>query len=387
MYDDLGKAFHAQYPNVTVKVTGVSNTVLDATVLEVLSGSNPPDLVRLGGVGETVKDHLVTDLDPYAAAYGWSKWPQAQFASTRVAANGTERGTGALYAAGPGFSLTGIYYNKALAAKIGMKSAPTTLAQFESLMAKAKAQGVVPLMVDNQDGTASFPLENLQVDYANSTAPIQAWDYLKPGANIDNKAMVQAATTLQQWAKEGYLPSDVNSLTFTLALDDCLAGKAAFCVGGNWSAAQVDSTHPGKFGFFLFPPLHAGGVTGAMSASDTQVIPAKAGNKQLAAAFLNWVQTNGKARTISVLEGGYAPGGPSNAPAPKVPAGTALAQTVSAFTQASKNNELVEYMANATSAIYDASIVPETQLLLASKTTPQAFASALQTAYQTETNS
>jgi raffinose/stachyose/melibiose transport system substrate-binding protein len=385
MFQKFAAAFHAQHPNVTVKVTGVSNTTLNATVLEVLSSSDAPDLVRLGGIGETVKDHLLTNLDPYAKAYGWNKWSQTQFASTRVAANGTERGTGSLWAAGPGFSLTGIYYNKALAKRIGMKTPPTTLAQFEQLLAKAKAMGQTPLMVPGKDGTVSFPLENLQVDYAGSTAPIQAWNYLKPGATINSKATVQAATTLQQWAKDGYLPSDINSLDYPTAISQFLAGKAVFAVGGNWSAAQIDGSARGKMGFFLFPPLKANGATGSMSASDTQVIPATAKNKDVAAAFLNWLQTNPKARQIAVTEGGYAPGGPAGASVPKAAAGSALAQTLAAFRTALKKNQLVEYLANATSSIYGSSITPESQLLVAQKTSPSDYAAAIQKAYESET--
>jgi raffinose/stachyose/melibiose transport system substrate-binding protein len=384
MFNKFAAAFHAQYPNVTVQVTGVSNTVSNATVLQVLSSANPPDIVRLGGIGETVKDHLLTNLDPYARLYGWNKWPQSQFASTRVAANGRTRGTGSLYAAGPGFSLTGIFYNKALAASIGMKKPPATLAAFEALLAKAKAIGKVPFMVPGKDGTTSFPLQNLAIDYAGTTAPIQAWNYQKPGGNINTPATVKAAAKLQEWAKNGYLPPDINSLDYPTAFTHFLAGEAVFVTGGNWSAAQVDSEAPGKIGFFLFPPIRAGGVTGAMSASDTQVIPAKSKNKNVAAAFLNWLQTNPRARQIAVTEGGYAPGGPAKASVPKAKSGSALAATLVAFREALKKNQLVEYMANATSSIYGSTITPQAQLLVAQKVSPQDFAAAIQKAYESE---
>ena len=40
---------------------------------------------------------------------------------------------------GLNYSMTGIFYNKALAAKIGMTKPPETVAEFDDLMAKAKA--------------------------------------------------------------------------------------------------------------------------------------------------------------------------------------------------------------------------------------------------------
>ena len=48
-------------------------------------------------------------------AFGWDKWPAAQLAQNRVAEDGT-RGSGSLYAMGLNYSLTGVFYNKELAA-------------------------------------------------------------------------------------------------------------------------------------------------------------------------------------------------------------------------------------------------------------------------------
>ena len=46
-----------------------------------------------------VKDGLLKNLDGYAAGFGWDKWPAAQLAQNRVAADGT-RGSEFLYAMG-----------------------------------------------------------------------------------------------------------------------------------------------------------------------------------------------------------------------------------------------------------------------------------------------
>ena len=61
----------------------------------------------------------------------------------------------------------------------------------------------------------------------------------------------------------------------------------------------MDKARPGKFGFIDSPPLTAGGVTDAMSASDLQVIPLKASHHTQAAAFLDFIQTNPTARQDS----------------------------------------------------------------------------------------
>ena len=132
------------------------------------------------------KDGLLKNLDGYATAFGWDKWPVPQLNQNRVAADGT-RGSGSLYAMGLNYSLTGIFYNKKLAAQIGMTEPPKTLAEFEDLLAKAKAAGLLPIM---EWGSAksgmglAFPLQNLMAS-VGPVGPINDWIFQKKGATID----------------------------------------------------------------------------------------------------------------------------------------------------------------------------------------------------------
>lgn len=73
----------------------------------VLSGDNPPDLIRLPRFVSFAKDGLLKHLDEHAAAFGWNDWPAPQLNQNRVAPHGT-RGSGSLYAMGLNDSLTGI---------------------------------------------------------------------------------------------------------------------------------------------------------------------------------------------------------------------------------------------------------------------------------------
>jgi raffinose/stachyose/melibiose transport system substrate-binding protein len=381
LYSALGAAFHAKYSNVTVKVSSQDYNSLVTNAPRLISGGDVPDLIRLASFGNLVKDNLVTDLDPYATAYGWDQWPQSQFASTRIASNGTQRGTGALYGVGPGFGLTGVYYNKALAAQIGMTTPPATLADFEQLLAKAKTAGLLPIMINGKDGGQIFPLQNLEMDFAGGTQQVEAWIYDTPGATIDAPATVQAATTLQQWAKDGYFPSDVTSIDQTEAPSDFEAGKGVFFPSGNWQAPGLDKTAAGKFGFFLFPPNTAGGSFSAMTATDLLAIPTKSKNAAVAAAFLNFVQVDPGARQDTLTLGGVVPAGPADAAAPTATAGSVVAATVSSFQQLVKSNGLADFLANATASIQVNTLLPQSQLLMAGKTSPSAFATKVQSDY------
>ncbi|TDD29335.1 extracellular solute-binding protein [Kribbella turkmenica] len=381
-YTALGELFHAKYDNVTVKVENQDYATLTTTIARILAGSNVPDLVRVSQLGNLIEDRLLTSLDPYAKTYGWDQWPQSQFASTRVGPDGKQRGTGALYAAGAGFGLTGVYYNKALAQRIGMTRPPATVAEFGQLLAKAKDAGLQPIMINGKDGGSVYPLQNLVMSSAGDAQAVQDWNYAKPGASIDNPATVKAATTLQRWGQDGYLPADVNDIDQTRAPAEFVKGNGVFFPSGNWQAPGLDKAGAGEFGFFLFPPGEAGGPSYAMTAAANLGIPAKSPNADVAAAFLDFVQTNQQARQATVTLGGLVPAGPSNASAPTAPQGSAVAATVSAFQELLTSNGLVGFMADATASIHVNSLIPQTQLLLAGKTTPEAYAAKVQSDYE-----
>jgi raffinose/stachyose/melibiose transport system substrate-binding protein len=381
-FTSLGKKFSARHTNVTVKVTSQDYQALTTNIAHVLSGSNAPDLVRVSQFGNLIKDHLLRNLDPYAKAYGWDGWPQSQFASTRVGPDGKERGTGSLYGAGPGFGLTGVYYNKELAQRIGMVQPPATVAEFEQLLGKAKDADLQPIMINGKDGGTVYPLQNLQMDYAGDATTVQDWNFAKPGADIDTPALVQAATTLRRWGKAGYLPADVNDIDQTKAPAQFAKGHGVFFPSGNWQAPGLDKAEAGKFGFFLFPPKEAGGRQWAMTATDNLGIPAKSSHADVAAAFLDFVQTDKGARQDTVTLGGLVPAGPQDAPTPTAPAGSAVGATVQAFQALLKSDGLVGFMADATASIHVNTLIPQVQLLLGGKTSPTAFASKVQTDYQ-----
>jgi len=106
----LSEEFTKQYPNVTwdIKQDQFAN-LINATP-RLLSGDNPPDLMRLPTMVSFAKQGLLKNLDDYATAFGWDKWPVPQLDQNRVAADGT-RGSGSLYAMGLNYSLTGVFYS------------------------------------------------------------------------------------------------------------------------------------------------------------------------------------------------------------------------------------------------------------------------------------
>jgi raffinose/stachyose/melibiose transport system substrate-binding protein len=383
----LSDEFTKQFPNVTWDIKQDQFTNLMSSTPRLLSGDNPPDLIRLPSMVSLVKDGLLKNLDSYVTAFGWDKFPPAQLAQNRVATDGT-RGSGSLYAAGLNYSLTGVFYSKKLAQQIGMTQPPTTVDEFEALLAKAKTAGLLPIMAWNataSGGGLAFPLQNLMAAYG-PTDPINDWIFQKPGATIDTPTNLTAAQHLEQWVKAGYFPKDVNAIEYTDANARFGKGEGVFMFNGDWQNATYDKDQPEGVGFFVFPSAQTGGKVAAMSAPLTYGIAEKAKNADCAAFFFDWVATNDKARAIDVAVGGSNPGGPPDLPVPPAAAGSVTNETLAAGAQVSKDNGAMDFIANATGSIFAQGWTPELQNLVGGKQDAAGLLKAVQAEYQKELN-
>jgi raffinose/stachyose/melibiose transport system substrate-binding protein len=381
----LSEEFTKQFPNVTWDIKQDQFTNLMTATPRLLSGDDPPDLIRLPSMVSLVKDGLLKNLDEYVTAFGWDKFPAAQLVQNRVAEDGT-RGSGSLYAAGLNYSMTGVFYNKKLAQQIGMTAAPTTVAEFEDLLAKAKTAGLQPIMQWNataSGGGLAFPLQNLMGAYG-PTEPINDWIFQKQGATIDTPTNLTAAQHLQQWVEAGYFPKDANAIEYTDANARFGKGEGVFMFNGDWQNATYDKDQPGNVGFFVFPPGEAGGKFAAMSAPLTYGIAAKAKNADCAAFFLNWVATNDKAREIDVAVGGSNPGGPPDLAVPGGPEGSVINETLAAGADVAKDNGAMDFIANATGSIFAQGWTPELQKMIGGKQDAAGLLKAVQAEYAKE---
>ena len=381
----LSDEFTKQFPNVTWKISQDQFTNLMTATPRLLSGDNPPDLIRLPSMVSLVKDGLLKNLDDYATAFGWDKWSAAQLAQNRVGTDGT-RGAGSLYAMGLNYSLTGVFYNKQLAAQLGMTEPPKTVAEFEDLLAKAKAAGLLPIMAWNataSGGGLAFPLQNLMAAYG-PTQPINDWIFQKTGATIDTPTNLTAAQHLEQWVKADYFPKDANAIEYTDANARFGKGEGVFMFNGDWQNAVYDKDLAGNVGFFVFPPAEAGGSLAAMSAPLTYGIANTAKNADCAAAFFNWVATNETARQIDVAVGGSNPGGPTDLAVPPAAAGSVTNETLAAGNDVAKDNGAMDFIANATGAIFAQGWTPELQKMVGGKQDAAGLLKAVQAEYAKE---
>jgi raffinose/stachyose/melibiose transport system substrate-binding protein len=379
---DLTQLFTKQHPTVKWHIRQDQFAVITQNAPLTLSGPNAPDLMRMPQVSGLIHDHLLKNLNGYYKQYGWSKFPASQLASMRAGPSGKPRGAGPLWAMGVNYSLTGVFYNKALAAKIGMTSPPKTLADLDAILAKAKAAGITPIDQFNGGATGGllFPLQQLMSVYG-PPGPINDWIFDKAGANINTPSNLQAATHLQKWIQAGYFNSDANATDYPTMMSKFMGGDGLLIFDGDWESGNFDSHMAGQVGFFLMPPLKAGGKHAGMSAPLTYGIAAKAKHADCAAYFLNWVATNPAARKLNVAVGGSNPGGPPSLPVPAPKPGSVTAQTLAAGRLVAQQNGAMDFIANATGAIYAQSWTPEVQKLFGGQETPANLLQKVQSDY------
>lgn len=380
----LAAEFTKQFPNVTFSIKEDQFANLMESSPRLLSEDNPPDLIRLPSMSDLVANGQLKNLDGYFSAFGWDRFPASQLIQLRVEKNGRPRGTGSLYAMGLNYSMTGVFYNKQLAAKIGMTEPPKTLAELDAVLAKAKQAGIQPIMQWNKStGGLAFPLQDLMGSYG-APEPINDWIFQKDGARVDTPSNLKAAQHLERWVKAGYFPSDVNAIEYFAMMSRFIGGEGLFMFNGDWESGNLDKQMTGKAGFFLMPVGEAGTRHAAMSAPLTYGIGANASHADCAAFFLNWVATNETARKINVEVGGSNPGGPSDLPIPAVTPGSVIEATLAAGQVVAKDNGAMDFIANATGAIFAAAWTPELQKLAGGKQTAEGLLKAVQAEYQTE---
>lgn len=380
----LSEEFSSQFPNVTFDIKEDQFAVMMENSPRILSEPGGPDLIRLPSITDLVTNNQLLNLDTYFTEFGWDAFPASQLVQLRVEEGGRPRGTGSLYALGLNYSMTGVFYNLALAEQVGMTEAPSNLAELDVILAAAKTAGVQPIMQWNQGtGGLAFPLQNLMGAYG-PPEPLNDWIFQKEGATINTPENLAAAEHLQGWIEAGYFPSDVNAIEYFQMMSRFVGGEGLFMFNGDWESGNLDTNAAGKFGFFIMPPKEEGGRHASMSAPLTFGISAGASNPDCAAFFLNWVATNPEARAINVTTGGSNPGGPANLPIPEVAPGSVISQSLAAGATLAQDNGAMDFIANATGAIFAAGWTPELQKMAGGQQDAAGLLTAVQAEYETQ---
>ncbi|MFG2936954.1 ABC transporter substrate-binding protein [Streptomyces sp. NPDC048282] len=366
-------AFEKAHPNITITMKYTGYDDYNHSLGLSLASDSSPDIVLLNMVGTTVKNKLLLNLDPYAKAYGWDKvYPSSQLSQWQVGSDGVSLGTGHLWAAPAGFSMVGVFYNKELAAKLGITSPPTTLAEFQADLDKAEAAGKTGLQMPNLDGHSAFVVQSIaqSVDGAEAT---RKWFEGRTGSTFSTPGNLQGAQSLLKWSKAGELSKGANGTDLSGAVAAFAKGDGLFLVDGNWDAATIDKALPGKVGFVAYPKASSGGKYAAVGGSIAYGISARSKNADAAAAFLDFWHS--KAAAQVQLDHYFMPADSSSSAGSD--AKSVLGDMSKAWAQVNQDNGLVGFYANATSSMND-TLTSSSQSLIAGRVTPQEYVDAVQ---------
>lgn len=381
VYDELNKAFEAKYPNVKIQRVSKSFDDHKTTLKLALSGDNPPDVVQSNqGYSDNaafVKAGAIEPLTRWDAVYKWTeRFPASQIALNSVTPDGKTLGTGNLYGVSATGEIVGVYMNTKKLASLGLQ-APTTMTELMDMLPKIKTAGEIGIEFGNAD---KYPAIHLLGNVVGSMAPQadlaklvfgQAGEWTMP-------PMVQAATTIADWAKQGYLDPGFSGNSSDIAADRFGKGNGVFLIGGTWYQQQFTKALGSDVAYAVLPGAAGGSPASLGGVGMGWAIPTRSDAKDAAAAYIDFI--TGPDAMKSMAEADQLPALPPEDFTPK--AGTVAADIWTTWSKINDSNGLIPYLDWATPTFYD-TITSQLQQLLAAREDAMKFTEALQQDYST----
>ncbi len=376
----LNQQFQEKYPNIKIKRVSRSFDDLAKTLRLALSGADAPDVVQANNtrsqMGQFVAAGQLVNLDPYAAAYGWTeRYPESVRAVASYSPDGKTFGSGSLFGMPQVGEVVGVFYDDAKLKSLGINP-PTTWAEFDTALATAKSKGEVALTLGNlEKWPAGHVMGVVQGRYVPAEE-IRTLGFGQPGGSWTTPENTQAAQTLADWAGKGYFNKGFNGLDYDPAWQAFSKGEGVFLIAGSWLQADLEAAMGESVKFMLPPPSEVG--DGAVTTGGSGLpfaITSTAKNKDAAAAYLDFI-TNSDAMKVLAETGNLPVVDTAEQTAPD-----ALASDVfAAFGAVSTGNGLVPYLDWATPTMGD-TLGATLQNLLAEEVTPEEALQALQKDY------
>jgi len=377
--EQLNEQFMAKYPNVTVERVARSFADLKTTLKLALSGDDAPDVVQANqgypDMGAFVEAKLLQPADPWDELYGWTKnFPEDLLSLNSFSEDGKTWREGNLYGISSTGEIVGLFYNKALLQQAGV-AAPTTMDEFVAALPVVKSAGLLPIQYGDADKSAGIHIFGALLAAVAGEKPSS--DLVSSaGGSWTDPDVVSAATTLQEWATEIYLPDGHNGIGKDEAVARFAGGEGVFMFNGTWQQATLEDAMGTNVGFVALAgvdqkPETLGGVGLAWA------LTAKTANANAAAAYIDFV-TNAAAAQVLVDTGNLPVVFPEGYQAEQ---GTLAGDIATSWDGVSQNGGLVPYLDYATPTFYD-TLTAAVQQLTGGQADPAEFTETLQADYE-----
>lgn len=375
----LNDAFHAKYPNITIKRVSRSFEDLGTTLRLALSGNDAPDVVQANNgrsaMGQFVKAGQLVPLDPWAQAYGWTeRYSDSVLRGVRYTTDGKTFGEGRIYGLPQVGEVVGIFYNKSKLDELGL-SAPKTWSEFTAALATAKQRGQVPLQLGNIDKWPAIHVFGTVQGQHVGADTVTRLAFGQQGASWTTSENTAAAEELRQWVDAGYFNVSPNGTDYDKAWQNFAAGQGLFLIAGSWLGADLDAAMKGNVGFIAPPPGDSGKVAATGGTGIPFAITNKAKSPDAAAAYINFI-TSSEAMEILTATGNL----PVVETGDQQPAAGVQADLFTAFATVTEADGLLPYLDYATPTMAD-TLGAALQDLIAKRATPQQFLQKLQDDY------
>ncbi|GAA3669343.1 extracellular solute-binding protein [Nonomuraea antimicrobica] len=302
----LVDGFNAAQNKYTLTVTFNNN--VDQNVQVALTAGKGPDIVYGSGpsfAAAYVAKGKLADMDAYAQKYGWKD---------KILAPMYEAGTvdGKLYSLPNSLNTLGIFYNKKVLDQLGAQ-VPTTFADLQATMDKAKAAGLYASVTGNK-GWKPVNENYSSLFLTHAAGPEAVYKALKGEIPWTDPAIVKAVQDSADFFKNGYLAGeDYSNLNFTDAMQLLKDGKSPFFIGPSLAFQfatdyfNAESGNVDDLGFTAFPnvdaklpsPLWTLGSTASLS------INAASPNKDGAAEVINYMMSADFSKEMTAVWPGY----------------------------------------------------------------------------------
>lgn len=302
----LVDGFNAAQSKYTLEVT--YNNAVDKNVQVALAANQGPDVVYGSGpafAAAYANSGKLADMDEYAAKYGWKD---------RILGPMYESGTvgGKLYALPNSLNTLGIFYNKAVLKQLGAE-VPTTIEQVESIMDKAKANGMYASVTGNK-GWRPVNENYSSLFLTHVAGPQNVYDALEGKTPWTSPPIQAAIDKSAQWYQKGYLAGkDYTNLNFTQSMQLLSDGKAPFFVGPTLAfqfATDYFNDKNGNtdnLGFTPFPTIGQGLTSPLYTLSTTASLSINANSKHKdgAAEVIDYMMTDTFLKDMTATWPGY----------------------------------------------------------------------------------
>jgi raffinose/stachyose/melibiose transport system substrate-binding protein len=380
-------AFNKSHPGITVVPVGKATTALADQEPLALQTSAGPDIAEswqlgYGTLGRMVKDKSLLPLDSYAKQYGWaSREGPSLLDSARFTPDGSTWGKGNLYALPWAGGALGVFYNKQKLAALGV-GVPKTFQQFLSDLALAKKAGQVPIMLGDAQG---FPLLHDFQEFADTYGGGRSWQNFVYGIGhgtqkFSDPANLSGAQIVAKLGAAGDFNSDHAGTQLLDMVNRFANGEGVFMLTGTWFAPNVQKIMKSNVGFFAMPgsngsaPLTNGSATPFGISSHSK-------NPAAAAEFLNYL-ISPAAVDLFIKNGGFSalPVSVSQMKTIGVSPTSAIGDGYTMFANLLKVGSLLPFLDWSTPSMLQTAD-GALEELVAGKTTPQGFVTAVQNDY------